>query len=92
MHYLIVNPAGFAMLAVAFAAAFAIGYLVGTSAEGILMIVASPFLVGADVVYRATRATRQWFHPHGGGMLFFVPIWVWGVVWLLLGIGYTMTR
>lgn len=92
MVHIIFNLPGLVMLVVAFATAIGVGQLVGVSAEGPLMIIASPLLLAADLVYRGTRTDQQWFHPSGGGMLFFVPIWAWGIFWLVLGIVYAATK
>jgi hypothetical protein len=77
------------MVVIALAIAFAAGQLIGTSAEGPLMIIAGPLCVAMDLVYRFMRSGRRWFHPSFGGSLFFIPVWILGIVWLVLGIAYT---
>lgn len=54
------------------------------------MIIAGPVVALADLLYRAKRGERRWLHPHSGGNLFFVPVWVLGVLWFVLGIVYTV--
>jgi hypothetical protein len=77
-------------VAIAFAVAFGIGHLTGMSSEGPLMIVAGPLCMALDLVYRLKRADRRWFSPGVGGALFFIPVWILGIIWLLLGIVYTV--
>ena len=50
------------------------------------MIVAGLLCIALDLVYRFKRDDRRWFSPGVGGALFFIPVWVLGIVWLVLGI------
>jgi hypothetical protein len=86
MSIIIFNIPGIVITAIAFAAAFGIGHLAGTSAEGPLMIIAGPLCIIMDLLYRFKRADRRWFSPGAGGALFFIPVWILGVFWLVLGI------
>jgi hypothetical protein len=86
VHILHINLPGAVICGLAFAAAFGVGYLVGTSEEGSLMILAGPLCTVMDSSFRMRKAERRWFHPDAGGNLFFIPIWLLGIVWLALGI------
>jgi hypothetical protein len=88
MSIIIFNVPGILMVAIAFGVAFGIGHLAGTSAEGPLMIIAGPLCVAMDLAYRYKRADRRWFSPGVGGALFFIPVWILGIVWLVLGVVY----
>jgi hypothetical protein len=88
MTTIIFNLPGIVMAAIAFGIAFGIGHLTGTSAEGPLMIIAGPLCVAMDLVYRFRRSERRWFHPSFGGALFFIPVWILGIIWLVLGVAY----
>lgn len=90
MSIIIFNVPGIIMIAIAFAIAFGAGHLAGTSAEGPLMIVAGPLCIVLDLIYRFKRADRRWFSPVVGGALFFIPVWILGIIWLVLGIVYTV--
>jgi hypothetical protein len=90
MHIIHINLPGIVICGFAFAAAFGIGHLIGTSDEGHLMIIAGPLCVALDASYRFWRPERRWFHPDTGGSFFFIPIWLLGIVWLVLGIVYTI--
>jgi hypothetical protein len=92
MHILHINLAGIIICATAFGAAFGIGHLAGIADEGPLMIVAGRICTVLDGCYRFRSAERRWFHAHVGGTFFFIPIWVLGIVWLVLGIVYTQRR
>jgi hypothetical protein len=87
---IIFNVPGILMAAIGFGTAAGIGHLAGTSAEGLLMIIAGPLCAAMDLVYRTKHGEGRWFHPNCGGALFFIPMWILGVVWLALGIVYTI--
>lgn len=86
----IFNAFGLFMLVVAFAIAFGVGNLIGTDAEGPLMIIAGPIVVAMDLTLRLKGEDGHLLIPNRGGSLFFLPAWVFGVLWLLLGIVYTV--
>ena len=83
---LIFNGPGILMVAIALGIASGIGPLAGTSAEGPPMILAGLLGAAMDLVYRARRSGRRWLHPSFGGALCFIPVWVLGIVWLVLGV------
>jgi hypothetical protein len=87
---IIFNLPGILMTATGFGIAAGIGHLAGTSAEGPLMIIAGPLCAAMDLAYRFKRHAGRWFHPSYGGALFFIPVWILGVIWLVLGIAYTI--
>jgi hypothetical protein len=95
---IIFNLIGVAMLGACFAVAFAVGALVGNKNEDVLMIVAGPLLFVCDMLYRrkhgpnpsSSVAARPepahwWYHHRRGGQLLFIPIWAFGLFWMLLG-------
>lgn len=84
------NYAGLIMCVIGFAAAFGLGALVGESAEGPLMILGGPLIAALDLFYRSQTRDGHWCIPHRGGSLFFLPAWVLGIVWFVLGIVYTL--
>jgi hypothetical protein len=90
MHFLHFNLPGIVICALAFGAAFGAGYLAGTFEEGPLMMIAGPLCVALDVSYRRSRLECRWFHPEAGGNLLLIPIWLLGIVWLVLGAFYTI--
>ncbi len=87
---IIFNYAGIIIAVIGFAVAFGIGTVVGTSAEGPLMMMAGPVIAMLDVVYRFKVPDGHWFIPHRGGSLFFLPVWAFGVLWFVLGIVYSV--
>ena len=84
------NLPGFAIFGIAFGAAFGVCHLIGTADEGPVMMIAGPLCCVLDGSYRYWKAERSWFAPHAGGSMFFIPIWLFGIVWLVLGIIYTV--
>lgn len=87
---IILNIPGLIILAISFAIAFGIGQLIGTTKQGPLMIIAGPLVVASDLAYRLKRPDGDWLHPNCGGSLFFLPVWPFGILWLVLGVIYTM--
>ena len=83
---LIFNWPGILMVAIALGIASGIGQLAGTSAEGPPMIIAGLSCAAMDLVYRARRSGHRWLHANFGGALFFIPVWILGIVWLVLGV------
>ena len=83
---LIVNRPGILMVAFALGIASGIGHLAGTSAEGPPMIIAGRLCAAMDLVYRVRRSGHRWLHPSFGGALFFIPVWILGIVWLVQGV------
>jgi hypothetical protein len=90
MTTIIFNWPGIIMAAIAFAIAFGIGHLTGCTTEGPLMIIAGPLCVAMDMSYRFWVSGRRWFHPNCGGAIFFIPVWILGIIWLGLGIVYAI--
>ena len=82
---IIFNWPGILMVAIALGIASGIGQLAGTSAEGPPMIIAGLSCAAMDLAYRARRSGHRWLHPSFGGALFFIPVWMLGIVWLVLG-------
>jgi hypothetical protein len=82
---IIFNLPGMLMVAIALGIASGIGQLFGTSAEGPSMIIAGLLCAAIDLIYRVRRSGRRWLHPNFGGALFFIPVWILGIVWLVLG-------
>jgi hypothetical protein len=85
---IIYNYAGIIITAIGFAAAFGVGAIVGSSAEGPLMMIAGPSIALLDLAYRFKLENGHWFIPHRGGSLFFLPVWLLGALWFVLGIVY----
>jgi hypothetical protein len=83
---IIFNWPGILMVAIALGIASGIGQLAGTSAEGPPMIIAGLLCAAMDLVYRVRRSGHRWLHPSFGGALFFIPVWILGIVWLVQGV------
>jgi len=87
---IIFNVPGISMVALGISIAFGIGMILGTSAEGPLMLISGPLVAIFDLAYRSTRPQPRWFHPGFGGSLFYLPVWLFGVIWTVLGAIYTL--
>lgn len=79
---LIFNLVGMVELIAAFGIAFLIGHLIGKRDEPTLMVIAGPILAFGDVGYRMLVKEGHWIRPNQGGMLFFLPVWPFGLFWL----------
>jgi hypothetical protein len=88
MSVIIFNWLGLAFCAVGFGIAFAIGYMLGITEEGFLMVIAGPITSAIDIVYRIKSKNGHWLNPNRGGSLFFLPVWCFGLLWLIFGIIY----
>jgi hypothetical protein len=86
MTIIIFNWPGILMVAIAFGIASGVGHLAGIPAEGPAMLIAGPLCVAMDLLYRLRRSGCRWLHPSLGGALFFIPVWILGIVWSVLGV------
>src|SRR5262245_33518510 len=82
---------GVGMLAVSIGVAFAMGQLLGVSGNVPQMLIAGPIALACDVTYRWKHPAGHWIHPSKGGSFCLVPVWVFGTLWLVLGIAYSIT-
>jgi hypothetical protein len=91
LHVLHINVAGLLILAISFGIAFGAGWIAGFSDEGRLMVIAGALVALVDFTFRVTRENGHWFSASRGGALFFLPVWLFGVLWAGLGTYYVMT-
>ena len=87
---IVFNLVGLVMLVIGFGVAFGVDHLLGPSAEGPLMLIAGLLVALMDGGYRTQRPGGHWLRGSGGGSLFFLPVWMFGVLWLVLGAIYTI--
>lgn len=81
----IINLLGIVMAAAGFGIAYGVGTLLGSTEEDLIMIIGGPIITIADLGYRLRSRTGHWFQSDGGGSLFFLPMWLFGLFWLGLG-------
>ena len=82
---IIINLIGIGICAIAFGSAFAIGHYFGISAEDPLMLIAGPIAIALDLLYRLKFKYGDWNRLESGGTLFFIPVWCFGVIWIVIG-------
>ena len=87
---LIFNLPGMVIAFLAFFAAFLIKQLIGFSADGPAMIIGGPLCVVLDLTYRNQQEDGSFFSPARGGAIFFIPVWVWGIVCFVMGVVSTI--
>jgi hypothetical protein len=86
---LIYNWPGLAIAALAYGVSFGICRLAGVDHhDGALMAILGPLAVALDVAYRRRWGGGDLLRGGAGGALFFVPVWVFGVVWSIIGAYY----
>lgn len=73
-------------LLLAFAAFLPLGVLMqrfGPRIEGVVNIIGGGIVFGADWIYRHKFDFS--LEEKNGGRLFYLPIWIWGVIWMIVG-------
>lgn len=78
------------MFIVAFGAALGISRVVGGTDTGFATLCGGVLLVVLDLAWRTRRGSVLKFG--GGGRMMFVPMWIWGIVWTVLGVYECMKR
>jgi hypothetical protein len=82
---------GFVMFLVAFGGAWGVlRAFERHDEEGLLMMIAGPALASMDLAYRRAMGSPLWRGV--GGRILFLPAWLWGVFWTILGAGYFYVR
>lgn len=88
MTIIFFNIIGVIILAISIGVAFGVTSLLGITAEGPWMIIAGLIASVLDAAYRIYKGGNALFHPKRGGQLCFIPVWLFGVVWTILGVVY----
>lgn len=86
LHFLHINSVGLAILVFSFGAAFGIGWLAGLGNEGEVMAIGGALVALMDFTVRLFGEDGHWLYPRRGGMFLFLPVWVFGLLWLGLGV------
>lgn len=84
------NYRGLIMCVIAFTIAISAGRLLELPGEGPVMIIAGPLVMFCDLGYRLTNEAGHWAISDRGGSLLALPLWSFGLLWLVLGIIYTV--
>jgi len=80
---LVFNVFGLAMFLAGFGAAAGVLNAFGSSNDALGMLIGGPLLVVLDFYVRRWR--RASLFGRGGGALFWLPVWLWGIGWTVLG-------
>jgi hypothetical protein len=88
---IIFNIIGLLMVAVGFGVAYGLTRLVGSSDEDLLVITAAAAAVACDVAYRCLHPSGHWLSPTRGGSLFFLPVWLCGLLAAAWGTTHALT-
>jgi hypothetical protein len=88
---IVFNLVGLAIFALSFGIATGLSKAMGLSSEGLLMLLGGPLATTLDLAYRKLIG-KHWLRPSAGGSLFFIPVWLLGIVWGLLGIYYQTSK
>jgi hypothetical protein len=84
----IFNALGLAFIGIGFAVAMSIRAVAGIESEGATMLILGPVVAATDLIFRLSHRDGHWFSPRRGGQLFFLPVWMFGVLWIVLGAVY----
>lgn len=89
--FLIFNFVGLLMLCAGFGLPIAIGSVLKVGSENSFQIAAGILLVAMDLAWRRFRNAELDLEDvivdsKRGGHLFFLPIWICGILWLVLGV------
>ena len=79
------NALGFAFVAIGFALAITIFTVAGLKSEGAFMLIFGPIVAAADLCARRLHKDRDLFSSNSGGQLFFLPVWMFGIFWVICG-------
>jgi hypothetical protein len=74
-------------LLLAFAAFLPLGFLMqrfGARIEGVVTFLGGGIVFGADWIFR--RKFDILFEEKHGARLFYLPMWIWGIIWMVVGI------
>jgi hypothetical protein len=82
---IIFNFPGIIMLGLSFGLAFGVTQQIGIKGEGPPMLLGGLLAGACDLVYRLKREEGHLFYPSGGGSLFFLPVWLFAIIWVLSG-------
>lgn len=85
MIFLFFNLAGFLILLFGFALAFMGAAGFGRTDWPLILVIAGIIISVLDLGYRYSQTPKYWFDANRGGMLFFLPIWFFGIGCLVLG-------
>jgi hypothetical protein len=85
---IIFNALGLAFIGIGFGVAMLIRSVAGVESEGGTMLVLGPIVAATDLIFRFSHRDGHWFWPKRGGQLFFLPVWMFGVLWTVLGAVY----
>jgi hypothetical protein len=79
------NLIGLAMFLLAIGAGVWLARALGSSSQALVMLFGGALLAVLDLVVRSLRGVSL-LRGAGGGKMLFLPIWIWGVVWTVLGV------
>lgn len=84
---IIFNWLGIGFAVIGLGAGWLLASVIGRGeSEDLCMILGGPIVSLIDVWYR-NRYRTSLFRPGDGGSLFFLPVWMFGLVWLAIGVG-----
>jgi hypothetical protein len=85
---IICNALGVAFVGIGVAVSMSVTAIVGIHSEGGTMMILGPVVLVADLAFRLLHKDGHWLSPTRGGHLFFLPVWMFGLLWIVLGAVY----
>ena len=82
MSIKIFNAPGLFIALAAVAAAVALHLCYPFVSDAVVFAVAAILCLGLDLLWRAGKGQRHWFHFNRGGSVLYLPVWLFGALWL----------
>src|SRR5205823_460511 len=79
------NKAGYVLIGISFGLAYFVCWLSGDTRNDRMLMIGGPIATVLDLGYRRYSAGGHWLLPGQGGRFLFLPIWVFGFIWLAIG-------
>ncbi len=80
------NRTGYLLIGICFGLAALIGYVIGDTRSNTVLLIGGPIATGADVAVRSLWSLGYGLFPDRGGRFFILPLWLFGLIWLALGL------
>ena len=84
------NAAGTVIFFGSFLAAIGVGELSGNVPKGPLTLLGGVLVTGLDLLFRLCWLKCGLWNRERGATLLFIPIWIFGLIWIVLGLIYTL--
>lgn len=85
------NAAGFVIVAVSFLPILGLCRLRGEERDAVVLAIGGPVALALDLAYRLRFSGGDLVSPNRGGKFLWLPLWGFGVFWLVYGLWQLLT-